>query len=123
VQQIWLDCSYLESFPLHSQGISHLWAMTIPVAPFLAEGLWIRFVCIMLVCWLVKSFGVEQGFWLAWLSLGQMQLVKKFRALEWWSTELSLYDGLSFSKGQYFMKGVMWLHRTKLKMKKKHSPW
>jgi len=51
VQQIWLDCSYLESFPLHSQGIFHLWAMTILVAPLLAEGLWIRFVCIMLVCW------------------------------------------------------------------------
>jgi hypothetical protein len=113
VQQIWLDCSYLESCPLHSQGIFHLWAMTIPVAPFLAEGLWIRFVCIMLVCWLVKSFGVEQEFWLAWLSLGQIQLVKKFQALEWLSTELSLYDGLSSSKGQYFMK-VVWLHRTKL---------
>jgi hypothetical protein len=51
VQQIWLDCSYLDPFPLHSQGIFHLWAMTILVAPLLAEGLWIRFVCIMLVCW------------------------------------------------------------------------
>jgi hypothetical protein len=122
VQQIWLDCSYLESFLLHSQGIFHLWAMTIPVAPFLAEGLWIRFVCILLVCWLVKILWGWTGV-LTSLTIPRPNpageevpgtgMVKYWTLFVWWSI---------FFKRTIFMR-VVWLHRTKLKMKKKHSPW